>query len=219
VLKEQLPFAVVAAFMRLGTKYEIEDLRAEGIRRLHADYPSSLELYDELRNGKKLAIEPHVGRSFDIANLARETGTLSVLPVVLYSCCRIFDNEGLFEGCQTQDGNSVIALSPTDQKICILAKDKLFALQARETFGWLDLNIEQDRCPDIRCKNTKRKIFKSVWYPKPQCAALDAWTWSGRMCVDCEVDARGRHAAGRAEVWSQLPSVFALPEWDELLDE
>jgi len=219
VLKEQLPFAVVAAFMRLGTKYEIEDLRAEGIRRLHADYPSSLELYDELRNGKKLAIEPHVGRSFDIANLARETGTLSVLPVVLYSCCRIFDNEGLFEGCQTQDGDSVIALSPTDQKICILAKDKLFALQARETFGWLDLNTEQDRCPDIRCKNTKRKIFKSVWYPKPKCAALDAWTWSGRMCVDCEVDARGRHAAGRAEVWSQLPSVFALPEWDELLDE
>jgi hypothetical protein len=204
--------------MRIGTKYEIEDLRAEGIRRLHADYPSTLELYDELRNGKKLAIDLHIGRSFDIANLARETGTLSVLPVVLYSCCRIFDNEGIFEGCQTQDGKPIV-LSSTDQKICILAKDKLLALQARETFGWLGVGSDQDRCPDSRCKNTKRRIFQSIWYPKPKCAALDPWTWSGNMCLECEVDARGKHAAGRAEIWSQLPSVFDLPEWDELLDE
>lgn len=211
---------MVAAFLRLGTKYEIHDLRAEGLRCLLADYPSTLEQYDELRNEKnwrKLAIEPQVGRSFDIANLAREAGVLSVLPVVLYSCCRIFDNEGIFEGCQIQDGKYA-ALSLADQKICIVAKDKLYALQARETFSWLGIGSD-DICPDILCKNTRKNVFQAVWYPKPKCAALDPWIWSTKLCGNCATDARTKHEAGRAEVWSQLPSIFGLPEWEDLLKE
>jgi hypothetical protein len=218
VLKKQLPFAVVAAFLRLGTKYEIPDLRAEATKRLVTDYPLGLELL-EPRTNEKISIQPYYGKIFDVVNLAREMGILSILPVALYSCC-CNDNQIILEGCYKQDGKYV-ALSSADQKICILAKDKLLAFQVQETFGWLGVDISEDICPQSRCKNLRKRVFQLIWLPKPKCVALEFWQpkWSDELCVHCGAAAHVVHVAGRAEIWRQLPSIFGLPGWDDLLKE
>lgn len=43
---EPLPIVAVAALLRLGTKYDIEVLRTEAVKRLVYEFPTSLQDYD-----------------------------------------------------------------------------------------------------------------------------------------------------------------------------
>lgn len=68
VAREPLDFAVVAAFLRLGKKYEIELFHAEALRSLCDKFPSNLKDLDECN--KYSMIKEGFSTSVDVANLA-----------------------------------------------------------------------------------------------------------------------------------------------------
>jgi hypothetical protein len=145
-----LSIAVVAAFLKLGTKYDITQLRSEAVERLSYEYPSSLKAYDEscLDSWKKITLEN--GVTFGVANLAQEVGLTSILPAVFYSICSSHDFvEEMLDGEPGEDGQRV-TLSSDCQRICISAWERLIELQHNQTFKWLsavDLLSSED------CKN------------------------------------------------------------------
>jgi hypothetical protein len=87
-----LPFAVVAALIRLGRKYNFRDILDSTVERITFENPKTLEEYDDLISDKKYTstrIVPYNGIFFDIITLARENNILSALPCAYYRAAKI----------------------------------------------------------------------------------------------------------------------------------
>ena len=220
-----LSITTVAAFLKLGTKYNIAQLRSEAVERLSYEYPSSLEVYDELclDRWKKITFEN--GINFNVANLAREVGLTSILPAVLYSICesRHFIEE-ILDGEPGKDGRRV-TLSFGYQRLCILARERLLELRQNQTFKWLSTVGEYEDCnhPET-CAIEGMRLFRRVFRSKPLCMALESWGimyyyYQAEFCDPCIAEFKKMHNAGRISVWNELPSIFGLPGWEELLME
>ena len=83
------PFAVLAAMIRLGHKYEAIHIRDGALAALQAEYPQDLDKWAEVGNDFSL-IESYPGLSYDILNFAHELRLFSVLPTVylaIYQTC------------------------------------------------------------------------------------------------------------------------------------
>ncbi|KAF7298010.1 BTB domain-containing protein [Mycena chlorophos] len=90
--QKSFPFDVVAAFVRLGRKYDFADLRKVGIERLEAENPSTLAGYVavEARKFKLQHIQYRAGYRVDVVNLLQEQQLISSLPYAYYvlACTR-----------------------------------------------------------------------------------------------------------------------------------
>lgn len=107
--------------MRIGTKYEIDVLRTDGIEHLFYEYLSILSAYNKMDAWSRMAYGLRV--NFDVANLAREQNLLSqaVLLVVLYVLCENHDTETLVEGILKEDSTTAV-ISSVDIATCLLAR-------------------------------------------------------------------------------------------------
>lgn len=203
----------MAAFLRLGNKYEIPSLRTEAIVRLTAHFPSTLEEWDKPRT----LIQFHPGFVCDVIKLAHDQEVQSILPAAFYSCC-VLDVHHFIAPISTSQDH--LPLSPQDRDRCLLARERLISKQFSQTFGWLNPGDYSFNCTDIqRCNDTKRTIF---WHlaTHPLCSALKHWgnQWENGLCQPCILTCRDEHNSGRAEIWENLPSYFSLPPWDQLLE-
>lgn len=220
--RELQSFRVLAAFLRLGKKYEILQLYKESLARLSREFPSSLAEWEKAR-GKALEIEPSLSLAFDVINLARETGTIILLPAAFYNYldCTELNVKDIFEGIKREDG-SVALLSPEDQRNCITGWQEIVKAQARETFSWLKTDAFPCDSHDRRiCCNIARQMHSfDLSYPIPCCHALDPWNakWEQGLCSTCIPTSMTSHGIGRRKMWNSLPSFFSLPPWEELLE-
>jgi hypothetical protein len=209
----------LAAFLRLGKKYEIQQLYAESVARLSREFPSTLAKW-EAAHDKNLEIESSPTLAFDVINLARETGFLAVLPTAFYHYCDVSLNiKGIFDGVERSDG-SVVILRPEDQRACMMGWQQLIETQARETFSWL--NTSTAFCYTQRQCNSARGIhFSNLSHPIPSCLALEPWDadWEEGLCQTCVAASKGLHNSGRLKMWNLLPSFFSLPPWEKLLED
>jgi hypothetical protein len=219
-VKQKLPLGIVAACLRLGTKYEIVHLKTEALRRLYNDFPPTFNQVDHLYFGKNQLIERYNGIAVDVVKLARDNNISSILPAALYWLSR-YSFDSIISGKRRPD-RTISILSIEDQKTCILAKEKLIRLQVVETFGWLNL-LDDGQYPGCvgDCAGQKRDIFRQFWLPTPSCSALQPFkqSWAKAMCATCVADSSQKHNAGRERVWNQLPSIFGMRPWVELLDD
>ena len=112
-----LPFHIVASFLRLGRKYDIQLLLNEAIARLTYEFPSTLAHYDAMEDFSM--IEDSSTLIYDTIRLARDSDLPSVLPSAFLICCQIHSFKEIFDGMHRSDGRHA-TLSPEDQRICIL---------------------------------------------------------------------------------------------------
>jgi hypothetical protein len=213
--------AVLAAFLRLGKKYEIPQLYAESVARLSREFPSSLAKWEKDRD-QNLEIEESPTLAFDVINLAKETGLLSIIPTAFYYYCEGHLNiKGVFDGIERLDG-SVAILRPEDQRACIMGWHQLVEAQARETFGWLNPDAHPLACvTQTRCNMARRSHFFNLFRFRSKCLALEPWDsgWEDELCHFCKTTSQNQHKRGRKKMWELLPSFFSLPEWEALLKD
>jgi hypothetical protein len=83
-----LPLPAIGALIRLGRKYNIENLLDSAVSRLTFENPTTLKEYDallpEIEKYATTRIVQYPGIFFDIVSLARENDILSVLPAAYY---------------------------------------------------------------------------------------------------------------------------------------
>lgn len=221
----ELPFAVVAAYLRLGKKYEITQLRTEALDILHYDFPSSLDEYD--RNTTPRIDDFQPSTNVQVINLARETGTHVLLPAAFYGLCNYglsIDDVLAIPDPTSLDSSS---LSSEDQLLVVLGCHRLSDMKLKVTYAWMsnaNTHAVSLHCltPQSCTTAIKSAFFASTFSNHSKFDALTSWEhipWYQFMCDPCTADARRQHDEGRVQVWDRLPCIFGLPEWPELLKE
>ncbi|KZP02751.1 hypothetical protein FIBSPDRAFT_1055669 [Athelia psychrophila] len=221
---EALSITVVAAFVRIGTKYEIEIIRTEGLKRLLYEYPSSLSDYDEMDAWSRIVCTPSV--NIDAANLAREQNLLSLLPTAFYLTCAAHDAKSLTSGCPRDDGTIAMIL-PIDLITCLIARESLAKVQLKTTFAWVNPypSIYSSCGTPHKCIESRMQIMAILLLPPNNICGLDFWgrdqmnEFVDNMCTRCQRVAKKLHNDGRVEFWNKQPGCFDLPEWVEINKE
>ncbi|KZP23481.1 hypothetical protein FIBSPDRAFT_858442 [Athelia psychrophila] len=86
-LDESTPIEVIAAFLRMGRKYDMDVIRVEALLKLFDAVPITLDAYKPAQSDYALLRE--APRWFKILDLSREFEVQSTLPFTFYQCCRI----------------------------------------------------------------------------------------------------------------------------------
>lgn len=215
---KSLPLEVVASFLRLGRKYDIPLLLDEAITRVTYEFPSTLVEFDG--NEACAMIDASITMAIDITRLGRDNNLLSVVPSALFICSIDSEFDVIFDGLIGSDGiRSTLSLD--DQRACILGWRRLIEMQREKTLAWMGPSPITNCTSPTRCSE-KRSALRNVdqhLYPVPKFEALGPWdgTWTQGMCTVCEKNAKTSHQRGRKAVWNELPLVFGLAGWDELL--
>ncbi|KAJ3489498.1 hypothetical protein NLI96_g2079 [Meripilus lineatus] len=224
-----LSFSVVCALLRLGTKYQIQHLREEAIRRLGACFPSSLKKFERIIDGPAVKqgeiscreVEITYEDAITVIDMARNLDVPSLLPPAFVACTRLPSEQlirGVVDGCGDQS-----YLSKSDL-ILIVDAQKTLKSEALRSIGSL-LTISSPRCiKNISrgrpCKREKQAILEAIWSGQVA-PAIDPFTKLTRpnlpvqdaMCEPCwEAFHEQRQKVAR-DVWASLGVLFRVPSW------
>lgn len=221
---EALPFAVVAAFLRLGNKYDIEVLRVDALKRLFHEIPSNLDTLDQrsraLSSWSMIYSEDCTMK--EMLNVAREQNLLSALPLARYRCCVVGTAADLSKPSFSDDGIAYM-LDQEEARICSAAYVPLLTLQGKTTLSWMTApSSKYPGCHSIlMCMGARRVLAIERFAPIPSMNGLEMWDkkFERSMCKYCIEMAKHEHNEGRRRFWEALPGIFGLPEWEELNEE
>lgn len=204
----------------MGKKYDIEILRTEALKRLYHEFPTTLEGQDSV---VPWTMVEQPSSFIEIVSLARRNGLLSILPHSLYACCNSNDAASMGSG-MTENGdgcNSVLSLE--DRLACLIGYQTVGIAQATTTFSWAHANaIRYPHCTKFTaCAAARMRFLIHRFYPVPSIRGLSPWRDDivEGMCQYCIAVAKVAHTEGRRKLWEQLPGLFGLPVWDELIKE
>ncbi|KAJ7185873.1 hypothetical protein C8R46DRAFT_1061954, partial [Mycena filopes] len=208
------PFAVVAATLRLGRKYEMQAPKEDALQRIHFEFPTTLEEYAS-RADDFSVITAEIDLSVNLLILAYECGVYSAIPALGLSC---LESWTLAELAKTMPQNTFVTLAIARETITVVQTDSL---------SWLH---SKDVIPHKSCKSSTACITKqmAIAYAlarkesnRPIGYTLREWkdgVWSGQFCDLCEPAAREAYETNRQKTWESLPTFFGLPKWQDLKD-
>lgn len=205
---QRMEFSVVAALIRLGHKYQMTALRDAALARLQTCFTTSFAVWAELTR-----YEPHRSASMSfrrrdaiaVVNLARLTGTASVLPGALYLCCQLSAQE-LVSGVHGPDGVCE-RLAPDDLARCIDGRSALLSHTAHVVARILSPSSFQS--PESKALQS-HDVLQS-WE--------DAFDTYGvpmeRLCEKCFDLLWLREFQERQKIWKILPELMGVevPDW------
>ena len=209
---------MIASILKLGSKYQFDDLRKEAIDVLH-------HICDGDKQLSPSNLENHVhiyrGILIDMANLTAEHGLVNLLPVILLSIASYRKNplHAIVEGKQRPDG-STATLDLALMKTVLLGRQKLYADYIAYRFSWI--HETDERCHSIdACMDIKRRAALRIFPLGTVCThdvVAAGWveSWGRGLCKNCLDDAQEVYRDGLDRIWTALPSYFGLPTWEEL---
>ncbi|KZP19781.1 hypothetical protein FIBSPDRAFT_790422 [Athelia psychrophila] len=216
-LEEALPLPVISAFVRLGTKYDIQKLRIEGKKRIFKEFPADLDhAHSAVRPEWTFVAEPYCW--LELVLFARTTGLLCILPHALYGCCQLYTPSQIMGGTPQRDGTMVV-LSVADQLACFAGFRAMCTAQAETTYSWAYSKHPPASCTSTTCSPIRQQVINLNFTSSPLVIGLQKFPYRSVLCSACADQAEEMHEAGRAKFWVLLPSLFGLPPWEELNKE
>lgn len=184
----------------------MELLRADALRRLRYEFPSTLLDFDECKRGSMII--DNFGISVAVANLAREQNLSCVLPLALYRCCcrNSFSARQLVTGIPGMSE----ALSADNLPTCFAGWTLLGYSQYSTTLEWTNCPNYWNCTSPAACAHIRKNALHEICFPLV--AFVGHYSWSELkynygvdlqggeygMCSSCNSAAEGRHNHGRA---------------------
>jgi hypothetical protein len=225
---EKLPIDVIAAYLRLGKKFEITQLRQEALDILSFEFPSCLQAFDTRPEFSFTRIDTRdLMTLVPIINLARETGTHAILPVAYYLYCRYHGVRPILHSMRgkTSNDSAYFRLSDEDQRAILFGWHTLIERESDYTFCWMMDLSSSESCETPHNSSCNDSIYAAYYYEFAgdtlSVRALRKWesVWGERLCNGCATFYEAVHNEGRNKIWDELPSIFGFPGWDELLKQ
>ncbi|KAJ7072662.1 hypothetical protein C8F01DRAFT_973601 [Mycena amicta] len=222
LLKPKISFELVAALVRLGRKYDFQDLWSAGVERLTYELPATLAQFDaRFKDGSKMTrIHYYRGIRLDMIDLAGQNNIRTVLPCA-YLLTVASPKESWLDEITKADG-TVVSLAPLDLRRCISGVDKIVKMQFQPGYALCWLVKMPNDCVTPRDCAEKRMGVLTTFVGSVQGLLLPSSTmdrFANRTCEPCQQHIRGLFSGSREKAWNDLPSVFGLPAWSELKNE
>lgn len=216
---EDLP--MIMSILRMSHKYEVPSLRRRAIDALQSWYPTTLEGYNTLaRNTRAREL---FRRHVLVANIARETDALSLLPSALLLCCTTSNVRTLYDGIEA-DG-VLHRLVEINRRALFIGRPKLSHLARTKSQRCFFYPQEKDR---PKCQGASRcedfcKIYSSVFDDKedPWMNPLFPVNWNAIRSTCCKVCGalwEEQYKNATKEIWEELPTYLGLPPWADILE-
>ncbi|KAH9856089.1 hypothetical protein C2E23DRAFT_722316 [Lenzites betulinus] len=221
-----IPSTKLAAVIRLSNKYGFIELERHGLECLESYYTSDFYAWNAAnRDDSSLRFDHDQLSPIEVIDIARLTGTPSLLPVAFYRCVTEPDlMKEAIRGHIREDG-TLIQLNSEDIIRCFEGQRRLVEL-ALEAFCHITSKDFIDDCPDMnqtRCERTLDQLRANM-ESDMQCgevflALSSVYSWyhtprleiaRGRLCKYCLQMAERRDAQERERIWHQLYDVFNL---------
>ena len=214
-----IPTPVLAGVLRISTKYEATAIRQRCIQVLRISYPTDLSKWFGCTDSESIGSSEDIHlRHFHIANIARETGVLTILPAALLMCC-MATLPNIMDGLVLPDGYEV-GLTPENKRIVLIARQAL-SHRAR-TMSWKRLFSIEDiqGCSKVAACRLERNR-KAEWLLSQSgddwLNPLSSKSYTGTVCTTCRNAIKGALKESRVKIWSELPLIFELGEsWNDL---
>jgi hypothetical protein len=212
----------VEGILSLASKYDIAYLRRRALARFREFYPDDFDVwsYDKSWSDEKASSERAPDHT--TLDLARQVGILCAIPAIMLR----ISFRGLEETLSTN-------LGPDDQRSMIVGMTKLQRRIRLTIYAWLYRAApgcqSLEECSQISIRLLRfldecsvRATFRPLeMYPGwKRRGWYDGLSMSDiHTCKACRSAAKECHTKGKRELWGELPSIFGLPSWEELLRE
>ncbi|KZT67627.1 hypothetical protein DAEQUDRAFT_384018 [Daedalea quercina L-15889] len=235
---ERLEFTIVAAVVRLSHKYQINYVREAYLSRLKSCFCTDFDTWNSVSDdhGSKVMSFRDTD-AIAAVNIARLTGTDTMLPSALFQCCEL-DPERLLKGVARADGTCE-TLSLQDTAKSILGRQTLIMGAISTAFSTLDPDKLPPECSQNHvCRHTigclraefmnrePSSIKSFLWRPKVLISGSpEVWASVFRslqrrcyLCQSClDVLCNAQQAKNRKR-WARLPRLLDLEmpvDWPE----
>ncbi|KAI0085765.1 hypothetical protein BDY19DRAFT_1075826 [Irpex rosettiformis] len=215
-------FPVVAAILRLSTKYMANDLRRQAIDILSTAFPSYFDDWSD-RNSTRLV--PHfAGETSAMITLCHQTGIRVFLPGVYYAAVKRPLSDVL---------NDLLSLdldNTTRQNICakfVLGREKLRETEIKSVLSFFEPSFNRSGCQNNNDTAALQSYAGTALVRTADTEPYQDWCMSnpelvGKFINVCQVccDTIERHISNaKHDIWEQLPVLFGLPDWETLRAE
>ncbi|KAF9535840.1 hypothetical protein CPB83DRAFT_842433 [Crepidotus variabilis] len=207
---------IVEGVLRLALKYDVQYLKRRALSHLISTFPMSLSAW---KNREKTRTIPPVDNTpFAAFRIAREFDLDFMLPSILY-CISSHPFEKTLDSAVFQDDK--ISFVWPDKRMCIVGRQKLLMMQSQSALN-MTRNAEAPvaECTGSSCASTRLRCadILSAW---DMAGFLDyfednANVYSHEFCTVCRTNFKEMCALASQQMWSELPTMFGLPRWDEL---
>jgi hypothetical protein len=213
-------FHVIAAILRLSTKYKATRLRTRVINQLLTAYPMTLEEFDNLLHDPNISrVETFDGMEVAVVNLGEEMGIPQILPSAYYKLVGQVDDRFLINGVENpyspNSGREILGQRAALH--CMIGREAMRHAMMRGIYGFVF-----DSCPYRVGACHSRRIDASHIMDDGLTAKRLGPFHGGQvdvsaLCTNCQAYVREYYVMLRKQAWEQLPSWFELPSWEELL--
>ncbi|KAF9482969.1 hypothetical protein BDN70DRAFT_828351 [Pholiota conissans] len=206
---------IVEAVLRLSLKYDVQYLRRRALHHLSSTFPMTLDGWRDRDTFR--TIPPVDNTPFAAFRIAREFDLTWLLPAILY-CVSSHPFEKTLDSAPW--GNEELAFGWEDKRMAIIGRQKLLLMQHRSAVSMAKLaGTKIEDCTGATCSSTKQR-----------CAdILGGWDMAGFLdyfedhadiyedfCPACNAAFKELCAADSDEMWTKLPELFGLPNWETL---
>lgn len=212
-------FAELSAILRLSDKYDVPLLRSSMLSILSALYPDTLDKWSE-----KKTPPGYRTRGYDYIhalNLAVQLDLRPVLPVIMYELCCRCDLHEIAYGA----GKAIAIKDRAYRKKCLLAIPQLLLAHRKSLMAYTERDPVHGPCErGAKCDSERIRWLKIdlddaddgfVFNPLED---SNAGAWENfTACEPCRESAKQAYNNARQNLWDELPEIFDLGTWAELL--
>ncbi|OBZ73810.1 hypothetical protein A0H81_06190 [Grifola frondosa] len=208
-------FAVVAAVLRLSTKYDASHLRKRAINLLTSAYPSTLLAWDDRLSNR--LIPPFENEHATYMALALETRVRIILPAVYFAWSR----QPLLDALRDLVDIEIAAT-------ILIGRERLQRAEISHILAFLQYNYPRPLCQNVVADNqilarTTAAALAMTTEHEPYhqwCSSHPSEVGESLgLCANCCLLVESTIQKGRSIVWEKLPGFFDLPDWETLLAE
>lgn len=208
--KGDYSFDQISALIRLGHKYQIEDVQHQALAVLQTAFPSTFKEFSN-RNVSSLFGAPPVRRKssgIEAIHLAQLTETPALLPTAFYACALL--DEAVVDGHHREDG-TVQYLSVEDLRRFIRGYGQV-KLRVPHSMAHI-FNLK----PDTQC-TSPNTCCVALHTARAEAGGIILRRWSGAIdrwgerpgsyCKACANMLKARVLEEQKDLWRDLPAIF-----------
>ncbi|KAH6907635.1 hypothetical protein BKA70DRAFT_1563108 [Coprinopsis sp. MPI-PUGE-AT-0042] len=219
-------YTLVESLITLGDKYNFEHLLKEALGQFDASFPRQFTIFasnEFPKTGFQLDSDASL---CGIVQLAHRFKIETSLPALYYFILIQDGYPAILHTGSTSVSGRQTELNPDTKALLIAGRDRIFEGMAKHQFRWLwhdSRLIPSLECPRPgNCRNALEALMLYLWRPLPKLKralqshdSLKAHI-AAVLCPTCTAVSRTEFKKGQKVFWTELPTYFNLPPWEQL---